>query len=147
MTRHPRRTADTPTPGPRRAAAAVEMAVVLPFVALLFMVAVDFCRVFHCTQTVQGCAQTAALYASGTALPPPGSSPNGAAQQAAVADGAALDPPLQAGDVAIAGDGSTVTVTVTYRFQTFVPYPGLPQPLVIVRTAQLPVAPAVGQGK
>jgi Flp pilus assembly protein TadG len=147
MTRYQRPTAVTPPPGPRKAAAAVEMAVVLPFVALLFMVAVDFCRVFHCTQTVQGCAQTAALYASGTAQPPPNSTASAAAQQAAVADGAVLDPPLQAGDVAIAGDGPTVTVTVTYRFQTFVPYPGRPQPLVIVRTAQLPVAPAVGQTK
>ena len=137
----------TLSPCHRKAAAAVEMAVVLPFVALLFMVALDFCRVFHCTQTVQGCAQTAALYASGTALPPPNTSANDAAQQAAVADGAVLDPPLKTTDVAIAGDGSTVTVTVTYNFQTFVPYPGLPQPLVIVRTAQLPVAPVVGQSK
>src|SRR5689334_18845071 len=102
----------------RRAAAAVEMAIVLPFVALLFAVAVDFCRVFHCTQTVQGCAETAALYASGTALPPPNTSGEDAARQAALADGPVLDPPLQAADVAITGDATTVTVTVSYRFQT-----------------------------
>jgi hypothetical protein len=123
------------------------MAVVLPFVALLFAVALDFCRVFHCTQTVQGCAETAALYASGTALPPPNTSANDAAQQAAIADGAVLDPPLQAADVAITGDGTAVTVTVTYPFQTFLPYPGLPQPLQVVRTAQLPVAPKAGESR
>jgi Flp pilus assembly protein TadG len=123
------------------------MAIVLPFVALLFTVAVDFCRVFHCTQTVQGCAQTAALYASGTALPPPNTSAEDAARQAASADGAVLEPPLKADDVAITGDGTTVTVTVTYQFSTFLPYPGLPQPLTVVRTAQLPVAPKVGESK
>jgi Flp pilus assembly protein TadG len=137
----------TPSTRLRRAAAAVEMAIVLPFVALLFMVAVDFCRVFHCTQTVQGCAHTAALYAGGAAQPPPNISADDAARQAAIADGAVLEPPLKADDVAITRDGTAVTVTVTYQFSTFLPYPGLPQLLTVVRTEQLPVAPRVGEGK
>jgi hypothetical protein len=51
-------------------------------------VAIDFCRVFYCTTTLQGCAETAALYASGTAQPPPNTAATDAATQAAVAAGA-----------------------------------------------------------
>jgi Flp pilus assembly protein TadG len=134
--------------GRRRAAAAVELAVLLPFLVLAFLVAVDFCRVFHATQTVQGSAEAAALYASGTALPPAGSTPADAATQAALAEAAALDPPLQPGAVSIVTDSTakTVTVTVTYPFQTLVPYPGLGQTLTLQRSACVVQAPQAGEG-
>jgi Flp pilus assembly protein TadG len=130
----------------RRGAAAVELAIVLPFVVFLFLVVVDFCRVYACTQTVQGCAETAVLFAGGTALPPPDTAPDDAARQAAVADGALLDPPLGPDGVGITRDSSTVTVTVTYNFQTLVPYPGMSQTLTLQRTVTLATAPKVGHG-
>jgi Flp pilus assembly protein TadG len=124
----------------------VELAILLPFLVLAFTVAVDFCRVFHTTQTVQGSAEAAALYASATALPPAGSTPTEAARQAAVAEAATLDPPLRPEDVSVVRDDNTATVTVTYRFQTLLPYPGLGQTLTLQRSARLVLAPMAGEG-
>src|SRR5205823_599249 len=49
----------------RRGAAATELALFLPFLALLFFVAVDYARAFRAAQVIDGCARTGALYASG----------------------------------------------------------------------------------
>src|SRR5207302_8458197 len=103
--------------------------------------AVDFCRVFNCTQTVRGCAEAAALYASGNARADPSVSVQDAASQAAVAEGTLLSPPLRPEDVTVSVADGVATVTVTYNFQTFVGYPGVPRPLPVVRTARLAVAP------
>lgn len=47
---------------PRRPGAAVaELAVLLPFLVLLFFVAVDYCRIFYFTLTVENCARNGAL--------------------------------------------------------------------------------------
>jgi Flp pilus assembly protein TadG len=123
------------------------MAILLPFVVFLFVVAVDYCRVFNCAQTVQGCAEAGALYASGNAQDPPSTSPEDAARQAAVAEGTMLKPPLRAEDVTVAVTGNAATVTVSYNFQMFTSFLGLPQTLPVVRTVQMTVAPKVGQGK
>src|SRR5438270_11392137 len=48
----------------RRAAAIVELALLLPFLALLFAAAADFGRVFYYYVTVTNCARSGALYAS-----------------------------------------------------------------------------------
>src|SRR5690349_621521 len=53
----------------RRGAAAAELAVCLPFIALLFAVTVDFCRLYYYTQTLHGCAEAGAEYAAGYAWP------------------------------------------------------------------------------
>jgi Flp pilus assembly protein TadG len=129
----------------RRAAAIVEMAILLPFLALMFLVAVDFCRVFHTSQTIEGCAETAVLYACGAAQPPTGSDPISAAKAAAVADSAVLNPPLDPNRIAITVSGSVASVSVSYDFAPLVHYPGLPEILTITRTAQTSVFPQVGQ--
>jgi hypothetical protein len=49
---------------PRRALAAVEFAVLAPFLAFLFVLTVDFARVFHYQQVVEQCARNGALYGS-----------------------------------------------------------------------------------
>jgi hypothetical protein len=77
--------------------------------------------------------------------------PNGqlvsVAKVAAELDGANLSPVLADSNISISSgtdaDGNTVNiVTVTYSFSTIVPYPGIPSPLTITRTAQVRVAPA-----
>ncbi len=48
----------------RSGAAAVELAILLPFLCFLFVIAVDFARVFYFTLTLQNCARNGAYYAS-----------------------------------------------------------------------------------
>ncbi len=117
------------------------MALALPFLALLFGVAVDFCRSFQAAQVIDSAARTAALYASGTAATDPSTSPSDAATQAAVAEGASLQPPLTTSGVKITTGASGATVTVTYSFELFTAYLGLGDALTIQRSVTLPVAP------
>jgi Flp pilus assembly protein TadG len=128
----------------RRGAAMAEMAILLPFVVFLFLVAVDFCRVFNCTQTVQGCAYAGALYASGYAQSDPGVTPEDAAKQAALAEGIMLEPALRTEDVAVAFTKDAATVTVTYDFRTLTGFPGLPRTLRVVKAVRMELAPKVG---
>jgi Flp pilus assembly protein TadG len=128
-------------PAVRRGAAAAEFAIVLPFLVFLFVIAVDFCRVFYCVQTVTGAAETAALYASGAARHTSDLSAEAAAQQAGAADGTTLDPPLRPGDVAVSLDATAATVTVSYDFKTLTSYPGIPDTIHIVRIVRMPLAP------
>ncbi|HEV3079293.1 MAG TPA: TadE family protein [Gemmataceae bacterium] len=139
LTRQARRTV------PRSAAIAAELAICLPFLTAMFLIAVDFCRVFYYAETIQNCAECAALYAGGVVNPNTGIDPTTAAQQAAVAEGSSLNPALQTGNVKVSITSSTATVTVTYQFQTIVPYPMLPGGITLTRTAQMPVIPATGQ--
>jgi Flp pilus assembly protein TadG len=127
--------------GHRRGAAACELAILLPFLALMFAVAVDYCRVFYYTQTVEGCAEAGALYASGAATRGPAVSAADAARQAALAEGVSLDPPLTAENVTVNITGSTASVTVTYVFQTLTSYPGASGPVTLTRTVTMPVMP------
>ena len=48
----------------RRAAAAVEFAVVAPFLVFMFVIAVDWARVFYYSIAVTNCARNGALYLS-----------------------------------------------------------------------------------
>jgi Flp pilus assembly protein TadG len=125
----------------RRGAAACELAILLPFLALMFAFAVDYCRVFYYTQTVEGCAHAGALYASGAATRGPGVSATDAARQAAVAEGVSLNPPLAAENVSVSITGSTASLTVTYVFQTLTTYPGASGPVTLTRTVTMPLLP------
>jgi Flp pilus assembly protein TadG len=129
----------------RHGAVLLELAIVLPFLAFLFLVALDFCRAYACTQTVQNCAYAGALYAAGNASAAPGTTPEDAAKQAAVAEGTRLSPPLTADNVKVATSGGTVSVTVSYDFALITGFPGCGRTLTVVRTVTLPVAPVVGQ--
>jgi Flp pilus assembly protein TadG len=129
----------------RGGAMAAELAILLPFISLMFLIAGDFCRVFYCSESVQNCAECAALYASGTVQPNSNVSATTAAQQAAVAEGTSLNPALQAQDVNVTIANGVATVTVTYQFQTIVSYPLLPDGITITRTVQMSVIPPPGQ--
>jgi Flp pilus assembly protein TadG len=53
----------------RTAAATVELAVLLSFLAFLFVIAVNFARIFYYSQVVENCARQGALYASDPKAP------------------------------------------------------------------------------
>jgi len=130
--------------GRRRGVVAAEMAIVLPFLIFLFVVALDYCRVFYATQTLWNCAQTAANYASGTALTSSTIGAEQAAQQAALADAVNLSPPLQPGNVTVVLDKQTVTVTIQYEFPMLTPLWRDSGNVVLQRTVIMGMAPRPG---
>ncbi len=134
--------------GQRSAVAAVELAVFLPFLVFLFLIAVDFSRIFYCSLTVANCARNGAVFAS--QINNTQSWQNGTAitsiQQAAIADGGNLSPPLSTSNVSVtsgldADGNSCIRVSVTYTFQTIADFPGIPHSTNVVRNVQMRVAP------
>jgi Flp pilus assembly protein TadG len=129
----------------RRGAAAVELAILLPFLALAASAALDFGRVFHATQVLDTAASTGAQYASGTAwVPLSTTTPSDAARAAAVAEGASLNPPLAANDVDVTVAGNVATVAVSHDFPllTGVLFPS--RSVHLRRTAVVRIAPRPG---
>ncbi|MCI0643084.1 MAG: pilus assembly protein [Gemmataceae bacterium] len=153
----------------RAGAWTAELAIVLPFLVFLFLVVVDFCRVYHSTETLQNSAHAAALYASGACGPkeyhPPdnlltglldplapllggngqpsqgGYDPVEAAKQAAVAEGASLRPPLIKDQVSVTFDASSVLVSVKYEVELLTPILDSSRKLKLERTIRLPKVP------
>jgi hypothetical protein len=151
----------TATVAGRRAVAAVELAVLVPFLAFIFVATLDFARVFYYSITIENCLHNGAIFGSqtfdnqnqqwiGNAQYWQG--PNGQivsqAKAASELDGPNISPGLTDSNVtAMPGtdtDGNPVTiVTITYTFQTITQFPGIPPQLTIQRSAQMRVAPAV----
>jgi hypothetical protein len=129
----------------RSASAEVELAILLPFLGLMFTAAVDFGRIFYVTQTLEACACSGAMYASGTAWAPASQGQTWAVQ-AACASGASLSPPLESGNVTVTSDGAagTATVTVAYDFELLTPLLGSTGPLHLTRTVTMQTAPIPG---
>ncbi len=129
----------------RRGLAAAELAIWLPFLVLMFAAAVDFCRIYVATQTVQNCAAAGAMYASGVSgIDSTTTTPSDAAVQAAVAEGASLSPRLQASNVTASSSGGSTQVTVTYDFALLTRLPGLSQTITITRTVKMTSVPQPG---
>jgi Flp pilus assembly protein TadG len=138
MLSHPRSAAR----GPRRAVAAVELAVLLPFLMFLFVIGVDFARVFYHSLTLANCARNGAFYGCQDATH---ATDTAGIQTAALADAGNLSPaPTVSSTTATDADGNPcVQVTMTYPFQTITSYPGVPSSLTLTRTVQMRTAPTV----
>jgi Flp pilus assembly protein TadG len=143
---------------PRRrcGAAAVELAVLLPFLCFLFVVAVDYGRIFYFAVTLQNCARNGAYYASNY--------PNNSyvyndiygyksLDDAVMRDAGNLTPaPTYAVAYGTNPNGpfldSTSTaggytqVTVTWTFQSVTNFPGIPGTVALSRHTVMQVAPA-----
>ncbi len=124
----------------RNAVATVELAVLLPFLCFMFVVAVDFCRVFAFSLTLTNAARNGAVYGSadrGSAVDKTG------IESAARADATNLD--SQKLTVTSSVDNSSnptyVDVTVTYPFATISRYPGIPSQTFLRRTVRMRVIP------
>jgi Flp pilus assembly protein TadG len=130
-----------PTNHERKAAAAVELAVLLPFLIFLVVIAVDYGRIFYFTQIIENCARQGALYASDTQAP--AYNLYGTVSAAALADASGLSPQPTVTSTTgtdLAGN-SYVAVTVAWTFHTITTYPGVPSSVSLSRTAQMRVAP------
>ena len=116
----------------RTGAQVVEFAVLLPFLAFMFVIAVDWARVFYYSIAVRNCARNGALYLSQKQSAKTTSSPytdsgyvnlyvNSAnpVTAAALADASNLTPtPTVTSTTANDSYGPYVEVTVSYSFQT-----------------------------
>src|SRR5262249_30995882 len=108
----------------RSGVAAAELAILLPFLALMFFVAVDYCRVFHVAGRVAGRPPAGALSAAGAAPSTTPTTATDAARSAAVAEASGLDPALRPSDVAVTIGTDSATVTVSYQFLMMTSYTG-----------------------
>ena len=124
----------------RKGAAVVELAVLLPLLVLLFVIAADFARVFFFSLTLMNCARAGALYASDpiTAL----ESPFPTMQAAALADATNLSPQptITKSQGADAVGRPYVVVTASYTFRTITGFPGLPNDLALSRSVKMYIA-------
>jgi hypothetical protein len=128
----------------RKGAAAAELAMWLPFLAVCFVIALDFCRVYFVTQTVQNCARAGALYASGNANAAPASPSVDPIVQAVLAEGASLNPAIDSANVIVSSSGGSNQVSVSYDFVPLVRWPGIASPLTITRTVTMKTIPTPG---
>lgn len=134
--------------GRRRGGAASELAVLLPLLVFVLIVAIDFCRLFFHYTTITNAARNGALWASdplanGTVA---SQSPYASFQAAALADANNLNPALTAANVTSSpgtdGQGNpTVSVTVQYQFNMVTTYLGFSN-VNLSRTVTMRVAPA-----
>jgi Flp pilus assembly protein TadG len=125
----------------RPGAAAVELAVVLPFLMFLFLVTVDWARVFYYSVIINNCARQGAVYASDPVAAT--QSPYASVTDAALADAPDLQPQptvSTAGGVDDAGN-PYIDVTVNWQFPCITNYPGIGSSVQLSRTVRARVAP------
>jgi Flp pilus assembly protein TadG len=120
-----------------RGVAAVEMALLLPVLTLLFVGIVDLGRVFRQYEVVTDCARNGALYASMNDSHAADTTKTKAAALAD-ADAQALSPqPTVSVATGTNADGKYVDVTVTYQFPLISAY--FPSPVPLTRTVRMMV--------
>ena len=126
--------------GRRRAAALVECALSLSLLTFLFFVAVDYCRIFYYTVTLENAACAGALYASRDSTHAADATGISAA---ALADAGNISPaPAVTSALGTDGNGdTTVTVTVSYTFTTVANYPGIPSQVNVAGKVSMRVLP------
>jgi Flp pilus assembly protein TadG len=125
----------------RSAAATVEFAVLLPFIAIWFVIAVDYARIFYYTQIIENCARQGALYACDPKAP--ANYLYSSTSNAALADASNLSPaPTVTSTSGTDSNGDAyVAVTVTWTFNTITQFPGVPSSVTLTRTVQMRSAP------
>jgi Flp pilus assembly protein TadG len=132
----------------RQGVAAAELALLLPVLTILLVIAVDFSRIFYFYVTITNCARSGALYAADPTAP--------SQSQWASASVAALGdwPPNLMPAPTVTGPrngtdaegNSYVDITVTYTFKTVSGYLGAASTMTISRTVRARVQPLVPGG-
>jgi Flp pilus assembly protein TadG len=125
--------------------ATLELAFLAPFLAFIFVAAVDYGRIFYYSLTIENCARQGALYASDPVVA--SQSTYSSISAAALADASNLSPTptVSSSSGTDSSNRSYVDVTVTYTFTTLTNYPGIPSSTTISRTVRVDVAPTVPQ--
>jgi hypothetical protein len=123
----------------------VELAVLLPILAVLFLIAVDWSRIFYYSLVIDNCARNGALWASDPYSTV--ASPYSDMTSAALADAAGITPtPTVSSNYGTDSSGQPyVECTVTCIFTTVSNFPLLPSSTTIVRTVRMSLDYAVPQ--
>lgn len=126
--------------GRKRGAAVVELALLLPLLVFLFLIAADFARIFYYSLTLTNCARAGALYASDPATM--GESPFPSVQAAALADATNISPLPTVTQTSGADESGRpyVQVSAVYTFSTITAFPGIPNSIQLQRTVRMYVA-------
>lgn len=124
----------------RRGTAAVELAVLLPFLFFVLCVSLDFCRIFYYSVTVANCARNGAVYGCEDEVRAQDTT---GIEAAALADAMPnLDTELLTVASSTDADVSYLQVTVEYPFVAIVSYPGIPKNMNLSRTVRMEVVPS-----
>jgi Flp pilus assembly protein TadG len=121
----------------RRGVAVVELAVLLPLLMFLFVVTVDFARVYYLSLTLQNCARAGAMYASDPHVAD--ESPFASTQEAALSDATNLSPPPTITETSgtDASGRSYVEVTAAHSFKSITGFLGIPNLMNISRSVRM----------
>ncbi len=122
----------------RRGHAAAELALLLPFLCFICLVAVDYARLVNALVTITNCARNGALYSSNQASY---STYYTSVTNAALACAGSLSPTpsVSSSNYTDSYGNACITVTVTYTFTTLVNYPGIPNSTTLSRSVSMPV--------
>jgi hypothetical protein len=110
---------------PRQAAAAVELALLLPVLVFLLVISTDFARLFYPFETITNCARNGAMWMCDPVAQ--STSKYATVDAAARADATNLDPSLLtiSSTSGVGSDGNPyVQVTATYQFPLITTYLG-----------------------
>src|SRR5262249_40841261 len=111
----------------------------IPLLVMLFVVTVDFARVFYFSLTLTNCARAGALYACDVASQ--AESPFASVTAAALSDATNISPqPTITSASGVDANGKAyVEVTAAYSFATVTKFPLIPSNLQLSRTVRMPV--------
>ncbi len=128
----------------RSGAAAVELAVLLPYLTFLCVIAADWARLFYFSIEVNDCAKSGALYASDPIYA--AQSRYTTVKDAAMAEATELaSSATVTSGITTVGGNLYVTVTVAVPFNTITNFPGVPSSQTVSRTVQMRVTPTLAR--
>ena len=124
----------------RSGLAAVELALLAPLLCFLFVITIDYARIFHHSLTVTNCARNGAVFGC---LKPANALDKTGIEAAAKKDAGTLNPELMTVTATPNNDTSptSLSVTVTYPFSTITSYVGIPSSVTVSKTSKVNVSP------
>jgi Flp pilus assembly protein TadG len=135
---------------PRNGASAAELAVVLPLLLFILVIAADFARLYYYSITITTCARQGVINYYDPNNPyfstlSPYLIPGPVYQQAALADATNLSPPptITTNSGTDAAGNPYVEVTASGTFSTVTGYPGIPRTVNLSRTVRMRTPPAI----
>jgi Flp pilus assembly protein TadG len=125
----------------RRGNASVELAVLLPTLAFLFVIAIDYARIFYFSQIIENCARQGAMYAADPKAPAYQLYANVTSAALADASGLSPQPTVSSSTGTDTANNNYVSVTVKWTFTSITNFPGVPHTVNLSRTVQMRSAP------